>query len=61
MNAIRRNENAKKVTLEDFEEAFKVVKGSITKEMMNYYRKFEEELGKRLAKRDKRELEIQYL
>jgi len=61
MNAIRKNENAKKVTLEDFEEAFKVVRGSITKDMMNYYRKFEEELGKRLAKRDKRELEIQYL
>ncbi len=61
MNALRRDMDAKKVTLKDFEDAFKVVKGSITKEMMEYYKKFEEELGKRLAKKDKRELEIQYL
>ena len=61
MNALRRDMDAKKVMLKDFEDAFKVVKGSITKEMMEYYKKFEEELGKRLAKKDKRELEIQYL
>ena len=60
MNALRKDMDVKKVTLEDFEEAFKVVKGSITKEMMDYYKRFEE-LGKRLAKKDKRELEIQYL
>ncbi len=61
MNALRKDMDVKKVTLENFEEAFKVVKGSITKEMMDYYKRFEEELGKRLAKKDKRELEIQYL
>ena len=61
MIALRKNEKAKKVTLSNFEEAFKVVRGSITKDMIEYYKKVGEELGSKVGKKDKRELEIQYL
>ncbi|HDO19624.1 MAG TPA: AAA family ATPase [Thermoplasmatales archaeon] len=61
MNALRENEDAKEVKLKHFEEAFKVVRGTLTKEVIDYYKRIEEELGKKIAKKDKRELEIQYL
>ncbi|HDD57715.1 MAG TPA: AAA family ATPase [Thermoplasmatales archaeon] len=61
MIALRKNEKAKKVTLSNFEEAFKIVRGSITKDMIEYYKKVGEELGSKVGKKDKRELEIQYL
>ncbi|RLI96584.1 MAG: hypothetical protein DRP00_05140, partial [Candidatus Aenigmatarchaeota archaeon] len=42
MNALRENIKAKEVKMKHFEEALKKIGPSITKEMMDYYRKFEE-------------------
>jgi SpoVK/Ycf46/Vps4 family AAA+-type ATPase len=40
MNALRRDNNAKKVTLSDFEKAMKEVPPSIAPEIENWYRNF---------------------
>jgi transitional endoplasmic reticulum ATPase len=61
MIALRKNDKAKIVNASHFEEAFKVVRGSITKEMVDYYKRIGEELSSKIGKKDKRELEIQYL
>ena len=61
MIALRENENAKKVTYSDFNKAFEVVRGTLTEEIIKYYKGIAEELENRIAKKDKRELEIPYL
>ena len=61
MTALRENKDARKVHLDHFEKAFKVIKGSITKDMMDYYKKIGEELSSRIGKKDLKEIEVQYL
>lgn len=61
MTALRESKDAKTVHLDHFEEAFKVVKGSITEDMMEYYRKIGKELSSRIGKKDIKEIEVQYL
>ncbi|HEC87126.1 MAG TPA: AAA family ATPase, partial [Thermoplasmatales archaeon] len=61
MVALREDDKAEIVTAAHFEKAFKVVRGTITKEVIDYYERVAEDLGSRIGKKDKRELEIQYL
>ncbi|MEM0333717.1 MAG: hypothetical protein QXX30_04655 [Candidatus Aenigmatarchaeota archaeon] len=42
LNALREDINSKEVKLKHFEEAMKKVTPSITKEMVEYYKRFEE-------------------
>jgi transitional endoplasmic reticulum ATPase len=61
MIAIRKNEKAKKVEKEHFDEAMKSVRGSITPDIIKFYEKVSEELGSGIAKKDKKEKDIQYM
>ncbi|MCD6468049.1 MAG: CDC48 family AAA ATPase [Thermoplasmata archaeon] len=61
MMALRENEKTKFVTSANFDEAFKVVRGTLTKDIISYYERVADELGSRVGKKDKREMEIQYL
>jgi transitional endoplasmic reticulum ATPase len=61
MLAIRGDEKAKKVTRLDFEKAMDVIRASITENVIKFYQKIGETLGSAIAKKDKREKDIQYM
>jgi transitional endoplasmic reticulum ATPase len=61
MLAIRGDEKAKKVTRLDFEKAMDAVRASITENVIKFYQKIGETLGSAIAKKDKREKDIQYM
>ena len=61
MLAVRKNMNAKIVEKKYFEEAMKSVRASITPDIIKFYAKLSEELGSGVAKKDKKEKDIQYL
>jgi len=61
MLAVRKNINAKKVDKKNFVDAMKSVRGSITPDIIKFYSKVAEELGSGIAKKDKKEKDIQYL
>ena len=61
MLSLRENIKAKKVTNENFEKALKGFRPSITPEIIKYYKKVTEELGSEIAKKDKRDKDIQYM
>ncbi|MCX6665483.1 MAG: CDC48 family AAA ATPase [Euryarchaeota archaeon] len=61
MLAVRKNMNAKIVEKKYFEEAMKSVRASITPDIVKFYAKLSEELGSGVAKKDKKEKDIQYL
>ncbi|MEM4258395.1 MAG: CDC48 family AAA ATPase [Candidatus Thermoplasmatota archaeon] len=61
MIALRENINAKEVTEEHFNKALKAARASITDELMKYYTKVTESLTTELAKKDKKERDIQYM
>ncbi len=61
MNAVRHDEKANEVTEKNFEEALKTVRPSITDEIKQFYAKMSEEINSAMAKKDKREKDIQYL
>ena len=58
MAALRENINCKEVKKKHFEEALKKISPSITKEMMEYYRRFVERQKRRIAREEK---EIEYI
>lgn len=61
MLAVREDMNAKKVTRKHFDEAMLSVRASITPDIFKFYEKISEELGSGIAKKDKREKDIQYM
>ena len=58
MAALREDINCKEVKKKHFEEALKKISPSITKEMMEYYRRFVERQKRRIAREEK---EIEYI
>ncbi len=61
MLAVRKNMNAKKVDKKNFNDAMKSVRGSLTPDVTKFYSKIAEDLGSGVAKKDKKEKDIQYL
>ena len=61
MIAIRKNAKAKKVEKMHFDEAMKSVRGAITPDIIKFYEKISEDLGSGVAKKDKKEKDIQYM
>jgi len=61
MLAVRKNLNAKIVEKKYFEEAMTSVRASITPDIVKFYAKLSEDLGSGVAKKDKKEKDIQYL
>ena len=61
MIAIRKDMNAKHVEKKHFEEAFKVVRASLTPDIIKIYEQMSAELGSAVAKKDKRDKDIHYM
>jgi transitional endoplasmic reticulum ATPase len=61
MLALRKNSKAKKVEKKHFDEAMISVRASITPIVIKFYEKLSEEIGSGIAKKDKREKDIQYM
>jgi transitional endoplasmic reticulum ATPase len=61
MIAVRENINTKKVAAKHFNEAMKSIRASITPDIIKFYSKISEGLGSGIAKKDKREKDIQYM
>jgi transitional endoplasmic reticulum ATPase len=61
MLAVRKNINAKKVEKKHFTDAMNSVRGSLTPDVIKFYSKIAEDLGSGIAKKDKKEKDIQYL
>lgn len=61
MIAVRKNKKAKKVEKQHFDEAMKSVRGAITPDIIKFYEKISEDLGSGVAKKDKKEKDIQYM
>jgi transitional endoplasmic reticulum ATPase len=61
MIAVRKNPKAKKVDMQHFDEAMKSVRGAITPDIIKFYEKISEDLGSGVAKKDKKEKDIQYM
>jgi transitional endoplasmic reticulum ATPase len=61
MIAIREGDKAKKVKRIHFENAMDSVRASITPDIIKFYNKISETLGSGIAKKDKREKDIQYM
>jgi transitional endoplasmic reticulum ATPase len=61
MTAARNDMNAKKVERKHFEEAMKLIRASLTPEIIKIYERMSSELGSTVAKKDKREKDIQYM
>jgi transitional endoplasmic reticulum ATPase len=61
MLAVRKNINAKKVEKKNFTDAMNSVRGSLTPDIIKFYSKIAEDLGSGIAKKDKKEKDIQYL
>ncbi len=61
MIALRENIQAKEVCPEHFEKALRMARASITDELMKYYSKVTETLMTDLAKKDKKDRDIQYM
>ena len=56
-----KNIKAKEVSKSHFESAMGNFRPSITEDIMRYYEKVKEDLGSGIAKKDKREKDIQYI
>ncbi|MFH1013185.1 MAG: CDC48 family AAA ATPase [Thermoplasmatota archaeon] len=61
MIALRENIKIKKVEAKHFEDALKNARPSLTEEVLKYYQTVAKDLGSSLAKKDKRDKDIQYL
>jgi transitional endoplasmic reticulum ATPase len=61
MIAIRKDDKAKKVKKEHFDQGMQVVRASITENIIKFYNKISETLGSGIAKKDKSEKDIQYM
>ncbi len=61
MIALRENIDVKKVTKNHFMKAMKSIRATLTDDIINYYLKVSKELGSGIAKKDKRDKDIQYM
>jgi transitional endoplasmic reticulum ATPase len=61
MIAIRESDKSNKVKRIHFDEAMDNIRASITPEIMKFYTKMSETLGCGIAKKDKKEKDIQYM
>jgi len=61
MLALRENDKVKKVSMIHFERSMDAVRASITENIIKFYQKMSETLGSGIAKKDKREKDIQYM
>jgi transitional endoplasmic reticulum ATPase len=61
MLALRKDINAKEVKMANFEQALSEARGSLTDEIVNYYKKVKEDMSNSIAKKDKKERDIQYM
>jgi transitional endoplasmic reticulum ATPase len=60
MLALRIDQKTKKVEKKHFDEAMKSVRATLTPDIIKFYEKMSDELGTGIAKKDKREKDIQY-
>lgn len=60
MLALRSDINAMEVKQTHFDQAFSEARGSLTDDVLKYYKKVKEDMGSSIAKKDKRERDIQY-
>jgi len=61
MLALRGDIKAKEVKNIHFEYAMKIIRGGITEDILKYYSKVKEDIGSGLAKKDKKDKDIQYM
>ncbi len=61
MIALRSDIKVKKVTKKHFVRALQEIRPSLTDELVKYYKKVSQDLGSGVAKKDKREKDIQYI
>ena len=61
MLSLRNDINANTVSKPNFEEAMSTVRASITDEVMKYYKGMAESLSAAVAKKDKKDRDIQYI
>jgi transitional endoplasmic reticulum ATPase len=61
MIALRENIDVKKVTKNHFMKAMKSIRATLTDDIINYYLKVSKDLGSGIAKKDKRDKDIQYM
>jgi len=61
MLALRGDINVKEVRKEHFEHAMSESRGSITEDVVKYYKKVKDDMGSSIAKKDKKERDIQYM
>jgi len=61
MTALRDDINAKEVRKTHFERAMAEARGSLTDDVIKYYKKVKEDMGSSIAKKDKKERDIQYM
>jgi transitional endoplasmic reticulum ATPase len=61
MYALRMDINAKEVKMAHFEHALGEARGSLTDDIVKYYKKVKDDLGSSVSKKDKKERDIQYM
>ena len=61
MLALRSDIKAKEVKKVHFEQAMKTIRGGITEDILKYYSKVKDDIGSGLAKKDKKDKDIQYM
>jgi transitional endoplasmic reticulum ATPase len=61
MLALRSDINAKEVKMMNFDQAMSEARGSLTDEIIKYYKKVKEDMSSSIAKKDKKERDIQYM
>jgi transitional endoplasmic reticulum ATPase len=61
MIALRDDINVKEVRKMHFDRAMVEARGSLTEDVMKYYKKVKEDMGSSIAKKDKKERDIQYM
>ena len=61
MLALRSDINAKEVRMAHFDAAMSEARGSLTDEIIKYYKKVKEDMSSSIAKKDKKERDIQYM
>jgi transitional endoplasmic reticulum ATPase len=61
MIALRGDINVKEVRMVHFEYAMGEARGSLTEEVIKYYKKVKDDMGSSIAKKDKKERDIQYM
>ena len=61
MLALRKNLKNKEVNNKNFERALESIRASITEDVIKYYKNVSKDLGSGIAKKDKKEKDIQYM